>query len=291
MFVGGFSIEAAEAVTDLDGGASVDVLDGLAALADSASSSAGRATASRGSACWRRSASTRLRRSGATPDLAEVRARHAAHYAAIAEEMAPGLLGRRQRTCTGWMLREADNLRAALDWALEQASGATTARLMTALRTHLIAQGRGVEGVAWARRAAAQARRIDWGPDRAAILHAAGWLLIDFGDFEGAVGLFGESAAIYREIGREAEAGASEVLVGLGRAGLGQVAEGTQMVLDALPLCRRHGDRSEVAVALSALGEIARAMGRREEARARFEESLALLPDSREPLPPRPDSS
>ena len=61
VFVGGFTLEAAEAVCDGEGDLGIDVLDGLDSLVDKSlvQRQVEAPTASRASRCWRRSASTR----------------------------------------------------------------------------------------------------------------------------------------------------------------------------------------------------------------------------------------
>src|SRR5207245_1610812 len=55
----------------------------------------------------------------ATPEAELLRARHAAHYIALADSLGPSVMGAEQRRSIGRLLTEAQNIRAALGWAVE----------------------------------------------------------------------------------------------------------------------------------------------------------------------------
>ena len=107
---------------------------------------------------------------------ADMRRSHARHSLALAEKMAPRLVGREQRRFVTALLAEEDNLRAAFGWAIRQRDPDTTSRLITALLWMWIPRGQFAEGKAWVTRARDVFDQL--GPIRAValILEVAGLL-------------------------------------------------------------------------------------------------------------------
>jgi predicted ATPase len=137
VFVGGCTLEAAEAIC-ADDGKGPAVLDGLASLVASSLLRPREAPAAGDGAAPRLTMLETIREYG-TELLAErsettgIGRRHAANYLALAEQAGPALTG---PEAVAWLARldaEHDNLRAALRWAREQDDGATALRLAAAL--------------------------------------------------------------------------------------------------------------------------------------------------------------
>jgi predicted ATPase len=119
VFAGGWDLDAAEAVVggdDLERSEVVDVLGQLVdkSLVDVAHTDGG--ARYRLLETIRQYAQERLEMSGGA---ASVRGRHLDHFLAVSEQMGPRLRGREQLECSALLSRDADNLRAALDWAVE----------------------------------------------------------------------------------------------------------------------------------------------------------------------------
>lgn len=119
VFRGGALLEAVE---EICGSAGADILAGLASLVEK---SLVRAESSGGGADETRYvmletlhefAAERLRASGDTDDLER---RHAEWYAALADRLAPSIIGEGQRAVLDRLEEEHDNLRAAMSWAIE----------------------------------------------------------------------------------------------------------------------------------------------------------------------------
>jgi predicted ATPase/class 3 adenylate cyclase len=91
---------------------------------------------------------------GALGETDNLRRRHANHYAEIAEQIGPGLLSRDELVWRARELLELDNLRAAVDWALESGGDEELAfRVIAALATEATShRAAGIGG--WAERAA-----------------------------------------------------------------------------------------------------------------------------------------
>jgi predicted ATPase/class 3 adenylate cyclase len=281
VFAGGFSIESAEEVCGFEADVPFDVLDGVSSLADKSLLTRGEVDGEPRLGMLETLREYALAQLRQRPEFETVRARHAEHFLTFAEAMAPELMGRDQRRCVGRMLTEADNVRAALTWALEQPSAETTCRFLDALLWLWIPQGNLSEGRGWAARASEQARRSALGGaasrELAVMLGVAGWLALIGGDYAAANTLSEESVAVYRALGAEADGARAKIALGVTSAALGRIPEGPDLVAEALAASRAAGDTYGTALSLIALGELARAMGDKEQARASYEEAMGLL--------------
>jgi predicted ATPase/DNA-binding CsgD family transcriptional regulator len=113
-------------------------------------------------------------------ELAEVRERHGAYYAELAERSESMLRGPDQTTWAARMDQETGNLRAARRWCAEdQARAGTGLRLAAGLYQWCGIRGLLAEGTAWLEEALA----LDSGPDRARAMALYGLgLLLSFRD-------------------------------------------------------------------------------------------------------------
>jgi predicted ATPase/class 3 adenylate cyclase len=129
VFAGSCDLAAAEAVLaagDLD---AVDVADALSQLVDKSLVLA----EDKGGVRFRLFESIRQyagERLEADGETAAVRRRHADHYVGVAEAAGPHLRSREQIEWAAAMLREVDNFRAVLDWAVETPSPGYALRLV-----------------------------------------------------------------------------------------------------------------------------------------------------------------
>jgi predicted ATPase len=120
VFVGSWSLEAAEVVCDIDGDLAVSVLDGMQALVDN--SLVRQEQGSDGAPRFRRIETIReyvIEQLEASGDVAVLRRRHAEYYLTLAE--LPDAQSQRSREGI-WLNRlesEHDNLRAELAWTLD----------------------------------------------------------------------------------------------------------------------------------------------------------------------------
>lgn len=150
VFVGGCTLEAAEAVAGAGDEAAPDVLDGLALLVDQ--SLLRQVEGPDGEPRFtmletvREYAAERLEAGG---DADVWRRRHADYYLALAEQAAPELVGPRQGAWLDRLEREHDNLRAALSWALERDEQTLGLRLVAALGHFWRVRGHLNEGQGW----------------------------------------------------------------------------------------------------------------------------------------------
>jgi len=242
------AVEAGAAALDDQGtgGAEVDVLSALGALArKSLVRREGRDADAPRFAVLQVVREYGLERAAAGGALAPLRRGHAAYVLALAETAAAALRGPGQAAALAHLETEADNLRAALSWALEDGDTTTALRLGGALWPAWYARGYRSEGRAWLERvlAAAEASGQDVAPlPRARVLDGAGLPAYGQGDYAIAAARCDRALALYREA----------------------------------------GDTAGMATALNNLGHVARAMGDHPRARSLYEHSLELRRDLRD---------
>jgi len=277
VFRDGFSPESAEEVCSFEDGLKLDVFEGISSLSDQSLLTQNEVDGEPRLGTLETIHEYALGELRPTPDFAVARARHAAHFVSIVAELSRGFMGRDQRRSIGRMITEADNVRAALSWAIEQPTAETTSRLMRALVWYWIPQGHLAEGRGWATRALEQTARLGRTRARAEVLEVAGWLFLFSGDYPGAFPFCEESVAIYRELGVESDGARAKIALGTTSAALGKIPEGPELVLEASVTCRERGDDYGRTIALIGLGEVARAMEEKDQARAYYEEAMVLL--------------
>lgn len=247
VFVGGFSLEAAEAVC-----AGVDE---LVVLVDQSLLSPGEdATGEPRFAMLgtlHEYALELLEQSGEAPTL---RQRHAHHFTRLAERVEPELTGPDARIWLDRLEAELPNLRAALHWLLTQHEAEAAARLGAALRVFWYLRAHQHEGQRWLEAALAQ-RELLAPTTCARLLRALGYLAHARFDFGAAVSLLGASLALYRAA--DDERGRAAVVTELGWAYVtlhSDADRAAALLQEGLDLYRRLDDRKGIALALHGLG-------------------------------------
>jgi len=277
VFAGGFDIDSAEQVLAIRGQRVGAVRGQLASLVDSGL--VARAHAPR---------DTRLHmlQSVRAYGLAQLTARgedgaahdaHARHFLAMAERHAPELIGKDQRRSVQRLLLEADNLRAALSFALARNQLAGAARTIQSLLLLWIPRGLLAEGMVWVERALQACSAAHASRDRALLLDAAAQLAIACGDHTGALRHAGEALAILEQGATPSDLARATMTFGVASAALGRIPEGAQFLIAALTMYRDLNDPHGTALALVALGQGARASGDELAATGCHEEALSLL--------------
>ncbi len=289
VFAGGWTLEAAEAVTGLrteDSGLSgsdysalspqSSVLDGLASLVDKSlvlAEERGGGVRYRMLETVREYAAERLREAGEDEAF---RARHREWFVAFVERAAGYLRGPEQ---AGWRRRlegEHDNLRAALRYAIDRDDAESGLRLGIAIWHFWIDHGYTAEGRSWLE----ELLRLESARGRTAIraagLFVAAKLAFDGADLGAALVRSEESLEIAREVGDPHTL--HRVLTQLGHIarGRGDLAAARVYYEEGLPIRRELGEPVDLAVSLACLGRVARARGDYDTARALYEESLEL---------------
>jgi non-specific serine/threonine protein kinase len=292
VFVGGFSLEAAEyvgggagrqegeGVVVPDSPSPPSVFDGLAALIDA--SLLQQETAPVGTARYqmletlREYAAERLAASG---EEQAARRAHAVYFLTLAERHPPAPF---LPDDTPWLLRleaEHANLRAALTWLEVAGEPSEFPRLVAALSWFWWVHGRLDDGRTWMERALARGDPAPAGV-RAKIAMVLGFVTLAQGDPHRAERLIGESLALARGAGESL--GTAQALVGCGilACAQGEYDHATIVLGDALVLARSLSDAftsaSVVSAALANLGVAAHGRGRLAEAAAFHEDALAM---------------
>ena len=150
-----------------------------------------------------------LERAGETTLL---RDRHLAWCVMVAQRAAPALLGAEQIAWLARLDRDHDNLRTAMQWALERNLSTLGLRVAVGLWKFWRSRGHLREGQRWFAALLAPAAEDEDATSmalRASALEGAGWIAQDGQDFARAAALFARSGALRRALGQE----------GLGRPG------------------------------------------------------------------------
>ncbi len=278
VFVGGFTLEAAEAVCAGES----DLLDGLGSLVDK---SLLLQDERHGEPRFRMLETIReyaLEVLDVREEATEIRRRHAMHFLAVAQAAEPELQQAEQATWFNRLEREHDNLRAAVRWLLESNDAELALRLAGALGRFWEVRGFLSEGQHWLDRSlerAGAAQPPASARAKAAALGAAGTLAFVRSDHERAAALLEESLPLWRELGNRA--GVATSLHNLSRVRFyqGDHERAVALCEESLALRRELADKRGVAMSLNTLGVIARNRGDQTAARRLYEESLGLFRD------------
>src|SRR5262249_47481827 len=207
VFVGGWTLEAAEAVCNADGDLGLDVFDRLAALLNKSllKQQAGAAGEPRFTMLetLREYALERLEQSG---EAETIRHRHADCFVALAETAEPHLFEPNPRVWLDRIAVEYDNLRGAQAWALAQEDAEIGVRLAVALLWFWNQRGYSTSEVrGWLEAALEPARSLGQplAALRAEALCARGFME-EHHHVEHAIALLEESLALFQELGDRA---------------------------------------------------------------------------------------
>jgi predicted ATPase/DNA-binding CsgD family transcriptional regulator len=281
VFVGGWTLDAAEAVVASSDVQDVDILDMISSLVDKSllRSDPRRDGEPRFSMLEtiREYAAERLGESGEAEAL---RRGHALWHLELVERAEPELLGRHQ---VAWLERlepEHDNFRAALTWAHDSGETEYGLRLVGALIRLWRWRGHLSEGRSWCERLLAGTEGIRTRA-RAKALVALGVLLNMLSDHAmqpdhaRAAALFEEAGSIYRELGDLP--GIVRTQYHLGEAALGQGdRDRAQSLLLETAAQARGVEPAFAGMALKTLGYIARLEGDDARAESLLSEALEL---------------
>ena len=285
VFVGGCTLEAAEAVCDATSDLGLDLLDGVGSLVDKSLIQKIEPPAGEPRFVMletiREYGLERLSESGEEP---LTRRAHAAYFLVLAEDVASeraGGIGTAQGPPlnlegSAWLDRfevEHDNLRAALGWLIASGEAEWGLRLGAAMfhfweeREHFT-EGRDRLAQLLALLGARRRTRL-----RARALFAAGVLA---GDVESAKAFHEEGRDISRELGDRKGVAVALNALAVGSQREGDLAASQSLFEESLALWRELDDRVALVRALSNLANVATLQGRFEAARSFFEECLAI---------------
>jgi predicted ATPase len=211
----------------------------------------------------------RLQRSG---ELAEARDRHLAHYLELADQAAPELAGQGQRLPFEQLAGERDNLRAAVEWALEQGSGAAAMRICSSLETFWYVYGEPEELRRWLATLLAADQPA---PVRASALGMLGYELAFMqSDYAQGQAYYRQAVALWRELDDQPRL--TDGLARLGEIAMeqGEYAQSHRWYAEALELRRLSGDHEGVVGLQDCVGLVLLRQGDFAAAGAVFAENL-----------------
>jgi non-specific serine/threonine protein kinase len=277
VFVGGWTLEAAERVCVEEGSEAAATLDLLTSLADKSlvvAEEQDGISRYRMLETVRQYARERLKEDESG---GQWQSRHVAYYLAMAEEIAPQLRTSSLAPGLDKLEVEHDNMRAALAWCVgARADVSRGLRLANALWLFWWYRGYSGEGLALL---VTMLKHVPPDEDpavRATAIHAAGEFSYLRGDFESAQSFHEQSLAIRRTLG-DLDAVARS-LNGIGNATQlrGDLSAARGFHEEALAIWRQLGNSKSVSGALNNLANIALARGDLTAARELHEEGLAI---------------
>jgi predicted ATPase/class 3 adenylate cyclase/Tfp pilus assembly protein PilF len=290
VFVGGGTLEAAEAVCAAPPGAALlglDVLDGLSTLVDQSLVQQRAESEEDGDPRFgmlhviREYALERLQASDEGKEAEALRRAHAAYFLALAERAEPQLAGPEQGTWLARLEREHDNLRAVLGWAHSRGEVETGLRLVATLWRFWWIRGHLREGRAWVEALLGPESAAEAGSGPGAGTGAGAGEEVEVGTTHGTEAAGGPADTALTA--HTARAVPERVLAGAQLAGgilalwQGDDATAGPWLEAAAAQARAVGDVRTAATALNYLGVLATNQRNWERAAVRYEESLALV--------------
>jgi predicted ATPase/class 3 adenylate cyclase/Tfp pilus assembly protein PilF len=284
VFVGGCTLEAADAVCETLGDTAGQIVDGVASLIDK---SLLQQTAQEDEeprfAMLETIREYGLEMLTTTGELEATRRVHAAYYLTLAEEAEPGLRGAQQLVWVKRLEQEQNNLRAVLVWSVEPERDEEVGqrrelglRLGAALRPFWVAHAHFREGQALLQRVlAASAGAATAG--RAKALVAAADLAILLDDRQQGEMLAEEGLVLSRNMGDRTGIAFSLYVLGWFATDRGEYDRARSLLEEALALFRELDNKDRWGWTLNALGNLENAQGAYVQARARYEEALSLF--------------
>jgi predicted ATPase len=283
VFVGGWTLEAAEVVCSGDEINQSEVLDLLSHLVNKSLiyvqdvQSEGR---------FRRLETIRQYSLGKLLESEEtemIRNRHLEFFTQVAEKAQPKLVGPEQKEWLSKFEIDHDNFRVALEWSKSSPEFTESGlRLAGALSGFWRKRGYLSEGRERLTAMLQNPMTNNYPLSRAQVLAGAGQLAYLQSDYPATRAAFEESLSLFRSIGAEGISGAASALLGLGNVDTeeGDYVNAPLLFEESLVLSREIGDKAGIADALRNLGWAAMRPGDYISAKERLQEALILFRDT-----------
>ena len=284
VFVDGWQLSAAEVLCQEIGQTDLDVLNGLSALLDNSLIQASNEEAEEPRFLMLQTVREfGLDKLTASGELETTRLAHAHYFLQLSEQAEPELHGSNQARWVVRLEHEQDNLREALEWALEKVTDEDAAerreigmRLSAALKIFWMILGHYREARTFLERALALSEGTSTAL-RTTVLRAIASVADCQGDIDRIEVVAQQSLALSREL--EDSCGIAESLGSLAAAAWlrGKVVEAISLHEEQVRLLRQVGTPGEVAAALFPLAEHVSTHGEYARGLALFEEALILF--------------
>jgi predicted ATPase/DNA-binding CsgD family transcriptional regulator len=284
IFVGGFTLEAAEAVCAPGGPGEISpsspMVDRLQSLLDKSLLHSD--AASGGEPRFRMLETIRefgLEQLSASGESDAVQERHARFFLALAEEGERSMVERVQGVWLDRFEAEYDNLRATIDWSLTAPEGTEIGlRLAGALQLFWLVRGHFSTGRAWYERTMARDDAVASSPPvRVRALWAAAFLAWHQGDYATATRLIEEGVALGQDLADPSELVLCLAIRGLVACHQAQYALAHAALDRGLTLARDTCDERSYAYLLAICGILGCVEGQYAQARSHGEESLGIF--------------
>ena len=275
VFASGWTLEAAEAVCRGDDIKSSDILSLATTLIDKSIVTAQtqqRETRYSMLATLREYAGERLVEAG---EAEQIRDRHLHYFADLAELAQPHLRGHDSGIWRARLERDNDNLRAALQWSLEDGDTNAGLRLSGALEDYWRMRGQLTDWRHWLDSILAAAP-ADRSRPRARALFGAGRLAWGQGDLHRATELTQNALEIFRCIGDQWGIARSLMEIGLHSIARGEIEQAGALANESLALSRKIDDDYALGYALVLQALVAQQSGDTVRAEELFSECLTV---------------
>jgi predicted ATPase/class 3 adenylate cyclase len=276
IFIGGFTLEAAETVA---AGAPIeDVVEALGSLLDK-SLLGSRALHGEGRLVMMETIRDfALEELAAAGETQQVSARHKEFYLALVEESEPYLNRQGQVTTIDRLTADLDNIRAALRAAVEADDVASGLRQAGASWRFWQLTGRIHEGRRWLEELLGRAGPVD--PHRAKGLAGLAGLLYWQGDYRGALAHYEEALALYRAVGDRLNEADTLFAMSTTLTWSGDPQEGGRLADQALATFQALGAREKIGMVFMAQGFARWMQGDLVGARPLWEKSLVIAQEA-----------
>ncbi len=274
VFAGGWTLEAAESICSADDVGQSEVMDLLAELVDKSLVT----VELNGGRCGfletvREYADEQLAKGG---DGDATRSAHLAFFLALAEKVAPDLLGPEQAAGLRRLDLEWENILSAHEYCVRRQTDSDQAyRLVNAVKHYWFMRGLLNLGHHVTTEAIAIPAPEAQSLARCRALWVAGQICSYTGRYEEAQRYLAESLAIARHHGDRRMIAAVQNILALAALGRGDRAAARLHGEEALDLARQSGSKSEIVVASNALAQLNRLDGKLDEAELLYGEAVA----------------
>ncbi|MEX0799758.1 MAG: tetratricopeptide repeat protein [Dehalococcoidia bacterium] len=222
-------------------------------------------------------------------DVAAARDRHCEHYAGFLESLTGDVYGRRQLEASAAVEAEMENVRAAWQWAVDQAKAVELGKAVRALTQCWQFKARYAEAAAALQRAADSLSRLeltlDSGLALAQVLVNSSWFALRLGRVVEAEAAARRSREVYQELKAATVPGfATEPLCALGIIATvtGDYDLAAELGEEARSVAEARGDPANLQLAYYVLARAAFLQGRHQEAKEYAERAYAITSESGE---------